>query len=96
MRKNNANDQKFVQLEMYQNGDQKVYKNAVNKYNANIYNSAVVKDPNMKMIEVNGGDIMFIQDSSDNNRLSNTNEHLELVKSDVNIADYSEEPTIKI
>ena len=56
----------------------------------------MVKDPNMKMIEVNGGDIMFIQDSSDNNRLSNTNEHLELVKSDVNIADYSEEPTIKI
>ena len=56
----------------------------------------MVKDPNVKMIEVNGGDIMFIQDSSDVNKLSNNDNNLELVKSDINIADYSEEPTIKI
>ena len=39
---------------------------------------------------------MFIQDSSDVNRLSNTDNNTELVKSDINVADYSEEPIIKI
>jgi len=61
-----------------------------------MYNSAPAKDANGKAAEVNGGDIMFIQDSPDIKRVNIQENDTDGVKAGAIGADHSDEPMIKI